>query len=233
MTATGAGAFSATVQVWQPLATQHLWTALHMARLCDERENELLGLGYTGADVEHQALAMSAVISAACFLETYINEIYAVAADDNKTLRAPIAGVDGRAVELLGFVWKGADVAAEKWTVMDKYQFGLAVAGKPKMDAGRNPTQNAKHLIKLRNTLVHFKPEWQAHDVAHRVEKDLKTVFPGNRLYSGAPWFPAVCLASGCANWACDTSMDFVDTWCEEMGIAARPRDAVKDMAQP
>lgn len=44
------------------------------------------------------------------------------------------------------------------------------------MDAGVNPCQNMKRLIKLRNALVHFKPEWQAHDVANKVEKDLKGV---------------------------------------------------------
>lgn len=233
MTAIGTGTLSVAVEVWQPLATQHLWTALHMARLCEERETELLELGQKAPDIEHQSLAMTAVISATCFLETYVNEVYAVAADDNKGLRAPIAGIDSRAAELLGLVWKGTDFAGDKWTIMDKYQFALAVAGKPKFDAGQNPTQNAKHLIKLRNALVHFKPEWQAQDAAHKVEKDLITLFPGNRLYAGKPWFPAVCLASGCAKWACDTSISFVDAWCGEMGIEIRPQDAVKDMPRP
>ncbi|MFJ2668108.1 hypothetical protein ACIO14_27560 [Nocardia fluminea] len=225
--AIGSGVSSATIKIWQPFATQHLWTALHMARLCDERETELLGQGETGPDIEHKALATTAVISAACFVESYVNEIYAVAADDNRALRAQMDGVDNRAAELLGLVWKGTDMAADKWALLDKYQFALAVAGKPKMNPGTNPCQNMKRLLRLRNALVHFKPEWQAHDVAHKVEADLKGIFPGNRLYGGAPWFPQVCLAYGCAEWACDTSISFVDTWCGEMGIKLRPQDSM------
>ncbi|MFI5720948.1 hypothetical protein [Nocardia sp. NPDC051750] len=229
----GSGGLSATVSIWQPIALQHLWTALHMARLCHERESELLQLGARSPDTEHQALAMTAVISAVSLVETYINEVYAVAADDNKVLRQQIDGIDNHAADLLGLVWNGTDMAAEKWSILDKFQFGLAVAGKPKMDSGVNPSQNMKRLIKLRNALVHFKPEWQVHDVAHKVEKDLKGIFADNQLYSGAPWFPAVCLAAGCAKWACDTSSAFVDAWSREMGIYVRHRNLLNALVPP
>ncbi|MET3954468.1 hypothetical protein ABIE52_001334 [Rhodococcus sp. OAS809] len=229
----GAATVSATVSIWQPFAVQHLWTALHMANLCNARENDLHRLGKLAPDIEHQSLATTAAMSAVYFVEAYINDIYAIAADDNRTLRTQLDGIDSRAVDLLGLVWKGTDVAAVNWTILDKYQFALAVAGKPRMNTGANPYQNMKRLIKLRNTLAHFKSEWQRNDVPHEVEKSLKNLFPDSRLYTGAPWFPQVCLASGCAKWACDTSTAFVDAWRSEMGVQFDYKTTMTSMPQP
>ncbi|MFD3746394.1 hypothetical protein [Nocardia sp. NPDC058633] len=229
----GSGSMSATVSIWQPFAVQHLWTALHMARLCNDREDELVARGKMGPDVEHQSLAATAAMSAVYFVEAYINDVYAMAADDNGTLRSQLNGIDSRAAELLGLVWKGTDVAAEKWQILEKYQYALAVAGRPKMAAGQNPFQDMQQLIKLRDTLAHFKSEWQRHDVPHKVETSLKNRFPDSRLYAGVPWFPQVCLASGCAKWACDTSMAFVDSWRGEMGMEFDYKTTVASMPEP
>ncbi len=227
-------AFSARVQIRQGFATQHLWTARHMARLCAEREAELLKQGVS-SDVQHRSYAVTAVISAVAFLEAHINEAFADAADDNPVVRQQIANVPQNAADLMGKLWDDREVkAGERLSILAKYQLALVCSGKPMMESDRNPYQHARKLISLRNALVHFKIEWQWHDVAYKLEKELKPAgFQENQLHIGAPWYPNKCLGAGCAQWACDTAHSFVSAWRNQMDIVRAHDEDLASWAAP
>jgi hypothetical protein len=95
------------------------------------------------------------------------------------------------------------------------------------LEKGKNPFQDAKVLIDLRNALVHFKPEWVIADTGrvdqsdlHILEKELKNKFALNPFLRDArPLFPTLCMSHGCAKWAVDSAVTFVERFYQEMGM--------------
>jgi hypothetical protein len=75
---------------------------------------------------------------------------------------------------------------------------------KPYRRKGRQPYQDAKLAIILRNEIVHFKPEDLSPDEPAAMEQDLKGKFQDNQMMtaSGNPWWPNICLGWGCARWS-------------------------------
>jgi hypothetical protein len=75
------------------VATQHLWNARHLARLCQERENELVAQNAYEPDMEQRSLCVSSVLASVAFLEALVNEVwqdaaYTPADEDNQRLAA-------------------------------------------------------------------------------------------------------------------------------------------------
>jgi hypothetical protein len=70
----------------------------------------------------------------------------------------------------------------ERVPVLGKYQSALRLAGVEPFDDGRAPFQDVESLVKLRDALVHYKPEW--HNVEsqphHKREARLRGKFPLN-----------------------------------------------------
>jgi hypothetical protein len=105
---------------------------------------------------------------------------------------------------------------------LDKYEALLEFAGRPSIDRSRQPYQDAAFLVKLRNLIVHFRPEtsWISED-PHKLEKWLKGKFPDNQLAAGTgnSWWPDYCLGHGCSEWAHKAARAFVDHVVNEIGI--------------
>ena len=64
------GRSGALEQIYQQ---QHLWNARHVAARCRNREAKLIAEGNHNIDYELRGLAMMAVVSAAGFVESFIN----------------------------------------------------------------------------------------------------------------------------------------------------------------
>ena len=96
------------------------------------------------------------------------------------------------------------------------------------MEKGKAAYQHVTLLMHLRNTLVHYVPEWlppiSSEDpdvtIEHKLEKQLKGKFEVNPMFrsSGNPFFPDKCLGYGCAQWAILCSIDFVKEWYARLG---------------
>jgi len=88
-----------------------------------------------------------------------------------------------------------------------------------------SPFQEVEGLVKLRDALVHYKPEWSdVTKAAHpKLEARLKK-FPLNPAPSGGfiQWFPHLCLSAGCAEWATRAITTFVTAFCTRLGIDER-----------
>ncbi|MFC8385857.1 hypothetical protein [Nocardia sp. NPDC057272] len=225
--------FSVTVAVRNYLAVQHLWSALRSARMCDERESELVAAGEINVDLGHRADAINAVLSAVAFLEAFVNETFSDAAEpDGSNYRTD--GLSTAVVEQMAQFWTGGAVPVERgMPVLRKYQLALLCAGKPPLDTGSGPGQAVGVLIELRNALVHFMPKTQDVASAHKLEKDLKPRITPNRQTIGAPWYPNSALAAGCARWACETAMELVDEWQKRMGLVYDYQKSLHDMQTP
>lgn len=202
------------------LSTEHLWNAHHMARLCTERENSLAAQGFQGIDMQTRSYATASILEAVAFLESYINEVWQDAADYRPGEDNPRLGtLPQAAIGRLGQLWS-TDRLQRTLSVLEKYTVAAVFADQLPLDPGAEPHQSAHALIKLRNELMHWKPEIHWADEERELEKLLKPRIGINRLFKvGSPWFPHHVLCASCANWAVRRSMGFVDVWRHRMGV--------------
>lgn len=107
-------------------------------------------------DPRHRGAVITAVVSAAAFLEAAVNEVLQDAADEYIT--AKIANVTPQTRRVWSAYWMGLD-NGRRGGVLKKYQAALQLADCQPFDEGAEPYQSAQLLLRTRNLLLHFKPE--------------------------------------------------------------------------
>jgi hypothetical protein len=200
------------------MARQHFAGARFFAARASGIESELL-TAELEAETEKANLrtyVVGAVVLAVMGLEACINEVYLDACDKNKQ---KLTGLDGREMALLAEWW--AEI--EPRPVLLKYQHALLLLSRKELPRGENPYQAADGLVRLRNVLTHYKPEWDDSPDAHAdLQSRLAGRFDLNPLSTESHlWFPHRCLGSGCAKWAVSTADTFVSTFCSRLGIVS------------
>jgi hypothetical protein len=186
-----------------------------------EAEEQLLNDG--DLDRRHRSHAITAVLSAVAFLEAFINAIWQDAADSEPGKHIHYTdGISDDAMATMRELWTGKEDAERMLSLLGKYQIALVCAGHQRMDPGDEPFQSGDVLLKLRNVLVHFKPQWHWTDDDLKFVRRLKdkiTRERENRQPIGQPWFPNKALGAGCADWACESSIAFAKAWHQSMGL--------------
>lgn len=222
------------------LSIGHLKNAAHFSRLTGEVEQCKKFIW--GVIKPHEAYAMGAVLSAAAFVESTINEIYADAADNSapsEILRRVGTGYAHGMPEnlrlLLASLWNTEKFQMTART-LEKYQTALKLAGKEEFKRGENPYQDTNLLIQLRNALVHFKPEshHETDTEPKELEVKLRAKFPLNPLEPDKPTVPFLthrCLGYGCALWATKSSIALTDEFFSRMGLKAIYGDELGKLA--
>ena len=200
------------------IASQHLWSAQHQARLCAEIE---AAPGTAPLDIRHRTFAIGAVLSAVTFLESLVNETFQDAADASDHLSGRIAPLGEKCIALMGQFWNASESGSRYVNMLAKYQMALLFAERVKLDEAARPFQDAKLLVVIRNKLVHFRPAWKTQGEIGREERMLAGKFDENALMvgTGNPWFPDKCLGAGCAEWAWKSSLSLADEWTSRLGI--------------
>ncbi|HYI99226.1 MAG TPA: hypothetical protein VEX36_06045 [Thermoleophilaceae bacterium] len=200
-------------------STNFLWTALHTSRLVSELESAEGDRPHF--DMAHRSYAASSVIASATFLEAVVSELFQDALDghalDGDGYLEPLRV---EAVSAMAKVWR-ATSNGRSLDALEKWQWLLECCDRERLDRGAAPAQDAGLVIRLRNALVHFKPENVAADEEHELEKSLKGRFPDNYLMegSGNPWWPSHGLGHGCSAWAVSSSRALADHVLAEVGI--------------
>ena len=193
---------------------QHLLAAQYFATTAQSIENAHPG---EKEFARHRAYVTGAILSAAAFLEASINELFHEAENREKE---KVPSFDDATVARLAKIW--GDI--EFKSILLKYQTVLEVAGGKRFEQDRAPYDDAESLIRLRNTLMHYKPEWddeqgRHHNLRERLEKK----FPLNPLVPrGSSWFPHLCLGAGCAQWATHAVASFSAEFCVRLKIPSR-----------
>jgi len=203
-----------TARVKHSFSQQHLAAATLFAGEAQEWENATHQPDETRLS-KHRALVTSAILSAVAFLEASINELYHAVI--NREVLPPLPS------ERFQELWEIAD--GEKFPILKKYQVALTLADKQCFVKGTQPYQDADSLIKLRDSLVHYKPEWEDEAGQHqKLESRLHGKFALNPYFPTATlWFPHRCLGAGCAQWSVAAARAFSDEFCDRLGIPRRP----------
>jgi hypothetical protein len=128
-------------------------------------------------NMAHRSYAASSVIASATFLEAAVSELFQDA-HDGHGLRDDgyLAPLTPDAVGTMATVWRATN-GGKNLDPLEKWQWMLECCGHDRLDRGAPPAQDAALLIRLRNTLVHLKPEDIAADEEHELEKRLRGEF--------------------------------------------------------
>lgn len=210
-------------------SSYHLWAA---RAFCASAEAiEAAHTGPASFDISHRAFVINAILSSAAFAEAAINEIYQDAADGHASYTKDL---DEAAVAILADYWNMTEVKGKSHvSTLDKYQLALRFLGHEPLDASTQPYQDANLVMKLRNTLVHYKPESISPGEKHRLSQQLQGKFDSNRLFegSGNPFFPDHCLGFGCATWAITSVTGLADEFFARIDI--QPHYKTADFGTP
>jgi len=201
------------------MARQHFAGAHFFAERATAIESELLTTDPKDEREKpnQRVYVVGAVVLAVMGLEACINEVYLDACDENKQ---KLTGLDEREMALLAEWWG----EIESRPILLKYQHALLLLNRASFPKGENPYQDADSLVRLRNALTHYKPEWDnSPDVHADLQSRLTGRFALNSLSTKSHlWFPHQCLGSGCAKWAVSASEALVCEFCAKLGIPAR-----------
>ncbi len=204
------------------LSTRLLWTAEHHAVLAAAIEAEYTP-GDARFDIELNAHVLSGVFASVGFLEAAINELFQDAADGHgETIDGYIAPLSPETRKLMRQWWAATD-NGEHAKMLGKYRAILDFADRPALNARAEPWQSAAALTKLRNALVHFRPETLPRSITgpHPMESLLHARFAPCKLLAGSgnPWWPDHCLGAGCAQWAHDSARALAERVATDIGV--------------
>jgi hypothetical protein len=207
---------SATARVKHHFSQQHLRAAEFFAQQSQTFE-ATVQTPDGNQQSQHRAYVTGTVLSVVAFLEASINELFLSALSRDTTA---LPSFDTHLFQLCTQLWEDA----ERFPILHKYQVALTLAGKNRFDPGSPLYQDAENLVKLRDCLVHYKPEWDDESGRHqKLENRLKSKFPLNKYVAqGALWFPHQCLSAGCAFWSVATVRDFSNEFCSRLVIPQR-----------
>ncbi|MFT6420392.1 MAG: hypothetical protein ACJAWP_000612 [Porticoccus sp.] len=191
-------------------AVQHMMAAASFSRMCGEIEIANKGQPL-GNFFDAQIGAVSAtVMLATASLESNVNEYLC----EPEQVFSNLSGESPHTLVRL----------LEQKSILEKYQAVLSFRGVPEYPPGEPPYQDVDALIKLRNALVHFKPEWHDEQELHRkIEGRLKGRFDINpAIGENGVFFPQQCMSYGCSMWAVNTSLAFMENFSERSNLPYR-----------
>ncbi len=197
---------SSTAKSRTNLALHHLFAACRFAARIGEVERANAGLpfGDFWEEILQNALGV-ATLSVAC-IECYANELYFEGSVLSSTLTPGAATV---VAELI-----------DSETALRKYSAALAFRTGQPLDFGVAPVQNANALVRLRNAVIHFRPEWfeeqQKHD---RLSKVLQHKFAASPYFPNEPLFPRAWASHAFAVWALRSTVSFLEYFCNQAGL--------------
>lgn len=179
----------AEIKVVANFAWQHLKAAVlfrNQVRSLEQiHQGEPLGPFYE--DV--RSYASGCIMSATAGLEALINELFI----------APHFGLRAKMIDFDKEFWGREGLEREK--ILSKYETALRMLNLGGLEKGKVEYQNAKALIGLRNSLVHFKPTWDAERQQGLVET-LRPKFRVSPFVTPYDDFITMqCMGAGCCDW--------------------------------
>lgn len=215
------------------MSLHHIQAAALFSRKASVIEAAFDGTYNAGALADHRSFVVGAVMSATAFLEAGINELFA---DASEHTDSHFKGVDQDIGAVMAAMWSLGIPRTARYRVLEKYEIALALARRSPFDRGIRPYQDVDALICLRNTLVHYEPEWIPSDATraeyevHHLEKVLRSRFPLNPLMAGGnPFWPDKCLSRGCATWAVESALQFTADFFGRLGVSPLPYEHVRE----
>jgi hypothetical protein len=186
-------------------AVPHLVSAAMFSRCVGEIEAEHAGQALSSFWDEILAHATATVFLVVAGLESYANELFI---DMNENF-------PGVRQELLEKLWSDY----ERKPIFEKFDLALLLREASTRVAGVEPFQSVDALVRLRNALMHFKPEWEP--AKHRqLSSELCSFFkPSEFLASDPGLFPRAWASHDCTIWAVNSVVRFIENFEDVTGL--------------
>ncbi len=161
-----------------------------------------------------RAYCSACIGSAAAALEALINELF-IAHDGGLRELVP---------DFEESFWGKNGI--EKFSILEKYDHALMLLKRESLNKTENTYLDAQSLIYFRNSLVHFKPNWdQERPRAIEVKEALQGRFAISPfLDEGADFISMKCMSAGCAKWAVETVRNFVLDYGMRSGLEPKTK---------
>lgn len=211
--------------------------AVNLARRAIEIERAHPFSGVTPEPLEVKAqlphllvmeLTASAVIMSIAALEGAITELFAEARGPFRDRATPEGNLTREALERWYAFWQRG-IPGRGYNALEKGQLALALADLPMLPEDRAPVQDVKALVTLRNALVHSGPSFQPFGLnleqneRGTLERVLHRKFePSTMVAEAEPFVWRRCLSAGCAKWAVETKVAYLNALHETMGIGGK-----------
>jgi hypothetical protein len=221
---------SGFLSVWHWFSGDHAIAATTLSRQCGDLEadpprpnEDERGRNLTYQEVTaraHRSAAIGSILSSVGFLEASINEFFASSQHDNLNLSGGALPEHDRQV-----VAAASDLVGKNKTTLDRYQLALHLLHYDPFDHGLEPYQDANLLVRLRNAIVHYTPQWRPHADGPTTDKLSLALegkgFPQNPFTgAGNPFLLDRCLGHGCTTWAWQASLALVDDFLRRAGVS-------------
>ena len=194
-----------TGRVRMNFAVPHFISAAKFSRSVAEIEkaNEGQPFGVFYEDI--LAYASGCLLTCVAGLESYINELFVERHTVFKALSS----------DLTDQLW---EIIEEK-PILEKFDLALGLRGKPRLNRGAEPYQSAYLVVRLRNALTHFKPEWHDEQVDHKKLSDqLASLFePSPYFPASETFFPRRWATHSGTQWAVNSCVAFIEDF-ESLG---------------
>lgn len=212
------------------LSLLHIQSAALFARRSGQIEKEFEGRFSGKLLTEYWGNVTASIFHAVAFLKATINEFFTDAGEEpsenrlNSNTKACMAD------------WWQSNRKNRKITMMDRFDESLKLAGRCPFIRGKELAQDIAHIVKLRDSLMHYYPEWMNDGVTvpltvtpeRRYLNYLIGKFPTNPLMGkDGPFFPNRCLSYGCAQWVVESSLAYSDEFYRNLGRSA-PYDRIR-----
>jgi hypothetical protein len=192
------------------LSISHLLSAALFSRTAGAIESANAGRAFGDFWENIQANAIAAVLTSVAALEAYANELFVDHAEVFPQLR----------LDIMAKLWE----LYEQKPILEKYDFALLLRQGNAFDRGASPYQDIAALIRLRNALTHYKPEWSNEQVEHaKVSHALK-----NRAVASS-FFPVTdslflraWASHGTTRWAVRSVVSFVLDFEQRASLKSR-----------
>lgn len=214
------------------LSLNYIQAASFFARRAYESEVKGIAAHDDELIAVNRSFVLGSIMSAVAFLESTVNELFADAAEDHDE---NLEGLDSVQIARLKETWSIGVPRTAAYSVLQKYDIALVICGQPPFNRGAKERQDANDLIRLRNALIHYEPEWipagsrSGPDALHKLARILKLRFPLNPLYSpNNPLYPDRCLSSGCTRWAVASCLNFTDKFFRTLGVKVPPYEHIR-----
>lgn len=186
--------------------------------------------------VKHRAYVIGTIWTSVGLLESYINELYSDAAEQDFELMKKFGE---KKIKLIGKLWEKGIPRTAKYSILEKYNLLIDLVDAISLNRDSSPYQDVSALIALRNSLMHYEPSWNPIENTNlkpqkdlgKLEKKLKGKFKLNPLTGlGNPFFPDKCLGYGCSNWSISSCVEFIDTFCDRIDLKPTYEHIRKDL---
>ena len=191
------------------LAIPCLQAAAHFAGLARSVELDHEGEELSAFYDQIRWYSLSSVIQAVTSLEANINEWF----------------LDAEYLTDLDDEGRSAVVKMlDKESLLERYQTALLLTGATKFSERSDPFQSVQILIRLRNSLVHFRPEWSDDQEDHeKLGKQLRGRFTLSPFFpDSSPVFPDRCMSGDLGKWAATAVLQFIQSFHLQSGTKTR-----------